>query len=403
MSNTAPRDSTSQRPSIRILALDGGGVRGLSSLLLLRELMERLAVKRGITDHNSIRPSDVFDLIIGTGTGGISALFLGRLHMTVDEAIDEYMRMAGTAFKPSTRVARALRRSNALLNGRALERYIGDVARAFLSDRDASLQDSSSDPTVCRVAVLASISAHADAPPYVFRSYTTAQPASRFAIHEVARATVSTAGLFAAVALGTPPVQFIDAGLVGYNNPAEIALQEAAQIWPRMKIDCLVSLGTGLQKIVGVAGKWAKLIDASERIIQDCERVHNQMHSRCHSADLPYFRFNVTRGLGNIDIREWDQAGSRGKLAGITEGYTRHSEVIVSLDSCVQVVNGEILCEFSLPHMMVITNFCHVVTAPSAEGTNPGAGQVLEKCYEYAMIDSYCHAQEVSATSQSSS
>jgi hypothetical protein len=241
-------------------------------------------------DDNSIRPSEVFDLIIGTGTGGISALFLGRLHMTVDEAIDEYMRMAGTAFKPSNscRIARALRRSNALLNGRALERYIGDVTRAFLGDRDASFQDSSNDPT-CRVAVLASTSTHADAPPYVFRSYNTNQPASRFAIHEVARATVSTAGLFAAVALGTPPVQFIDAGLVGYNNPDEIAFPEAAQIWPKGKIDCLVSLGTGLQKIVRVEGKWAKLIGASERIIQDCEQVNNGVFRRCCSDDLHTF------------------------------------------------------------------------------------------------------------------
>jgi hypothetical protein len=349
MSNNTPADSTSRKP-IHVLALDGGGVRGLSSLLLLRELMGRLAVKRGITDHTTLRPSDVFDLIIGTGTGGISALFLGRLRMTVDEAIDEYMRMAGTAFKPSNTIARALRSSNALLNGRALERYIGDVARTFLGDRDASLQDSSSDLTICRVAVLASISAHADAPPYVFRSYATNQPASRFAIHEVARATVSTAGLFDAVALGTPPVQFIDAGLVGHNNPAEIALQEAAQIWPRVKFDCLVSLGTGLQKIIRVGGKWTKLIAASERIIQDCERVHDGVFRRCCSDDLPYFRFNATRGLDNIDIREWDQAGSRGELAAITEGYIRQVEINVSLDSCVQVMNGEVQSELSSPH-----------------------------------------------------
>jgi len=51
-------------------------------------------------------------------------------------------------------------------------------------------------------------------------------------------------------------VQFIDAGLGGYSNPAEIALEEAAQLWPGLSVDCLVLLGAGLQKIVRLGGKW---------------------------------------------------------------------------------------------------------------------------------------------------
>ena len=63
------------------LALDGGGVQGLSSLILLRGLMERVAVARDTSTHEfvTVRPSEYFDFIIGAGTGGICALFLGRL------------------------------------------------------------------------------------------------------------------------------------------------------------------------------------------------------------------------------------------------------------------------------------------------------------------------------------
>ena len=69
-----------QRKPIRILALDGGGIRGLSSLIFLRGLMERVAVARDTSSHEhvTVRPSEYFDLIIGTGTGGICALFLDR-------------------------------------------------------------------------------------------------------------------------------------------------------------------------------------------------------------------------------------------------------------------------------------------------------------------------------------
>lgn len=47
-----------------LLPLDGGGVRGLSSLLILQELMKRLCLE------DPSKPCDVFDMIGGTSTGG---------------------------------------------------------------------------------------------------------------------------------------------------------------------------------------------------------------------------------------------------------------------------------------------------------------------------------------------
>jgi Patatin-like phospholipase len=67
----------------RILSLDGGGVRGLSSLLILRNMMEEIARRNGIAEA---RPCQYFDLIGGTGTGGLIAIMLGRLGM-VDLAL----------------------------------------------------------------------------------------------------------------------------------------------------------------------------------------------------------------------------------------------------------------------------------------------------------------------------
>jgi len=47
---------------------DGGGVRGISSLVILKQLMTNLAKKGAIT--NDTLPSEYFDLIAGTSTGG---------------------------------------------------------------------------------------------------------------------------------------------------------------------------------------------------------------------------------------------------------------------------------------------------------------------------------------------
>ena len=51
------------------------------------------------------KPCEIFDLICGTSTGGIVALLLGRLQMTVQEAIDIYCDVSEKIFgKPKGHV-----------------------------------------------------------------------------------------------------------------------------------------------------------------------------------------------------------------------------------------------------------------------------------------------------------
>jgi patatin-like phospholipase/acyl hydrolase len=51
---------------LRLLSLDGGGVRGLSSLMILKQLMETISVN----PREPCKPCDYFDMIGGTSTGG---------------------------------------------------------------------------------------------------------------------------------------------------------------------------------------------------------------------------------------------------------------------------------------------------------------------------------------------
>lgn len=70
---------------LRILSLDGGGVRGISSLCILKEIMAQTKRQQRVDAPSertpAVRPCDVFDLICGTSTGGLIALMLGRLEM----------------------------------------------------------------------------------------------------------------------------------------------------------------------------------------------------------------------------------------------------------------------------------------------------------------------------------
>jgi len=59
-----PRPAAMPTREPRLLALDGGGVRGLSALLLLEQLMEAVNLDA------PPKPCDYFDMIGGTSTGG---------------------------------------------------------------------------------------------------------------------------------------------------------------------------------------------------------------------------------------------------------------------------------------------------------------------------------------------
>jgi patatin-like phospholipase/acyl hydrolase len=73
----------------QVLALDGGGIRGVFSAALLADFEKRF--NTNITDH--------FDLIVGTSTGGIIALGLG-LGLSAQQILDFY-RENGAAIFPS--------------------------------------------------------------------------------------------------------------------------------------------------------------------------------------------------------------------------------------------------------------------------------------------------------------
>ncbi|KAG0083306.1 hypothetical protein BGZ93_001931 [Podila epicladia] len=81
----------------RLLCLDGGGVRGIVSLIILDKIMKL------VQDNEKLevtpRPSKYFELAAGTSAGGITAIMLFRLHMTAQEAIEQYKSLSQEAFR----------------------------------------------------------------------------------------------------------------------------------------------------------------------------------------------------------------------------------------------------------------------------------------------------------------
>ncbi|MBU2583249.1 MAG: patatin-like phospholipase family protein [Alphaproteobacteria bacterium] len=83
----------------RVLSLDGGGVRGLITLGMLKHVEDTLKERSGRGDE--FRLSDYFDLIGGTSTGALMATLLA-LGETVDEITRLYFDMCPRIFRGSS-------------------------------------------------------------------------------------------------------------------------------------------------------------------------------------------------------------------------------------------------------------------------------------------------------------
>jgi hypothetical protein len=69
------------KQQIRILSLDNIGVRGRSTIMILERIMTEVQKQQKLAEVP--HPYSYFDLICGTGTGGLIALMLGRLKMVI--------------------------------------------------------------------------------------------------------------------------------------------------------------------------------------------------------------------------------------------------------------------------------------------------------------------------------
>ncbi|KAJ9131672.1 hypothetical protein NKR23_g11626 [Pleurostoma richardsiae] len=74
----------------------GGGVRNLIQLYQLDILMKVLGKRHG--GRSDLKPCQYFHIIAGTGAGGIIAIMLGRLRMSIKEAVTAYKALGEAVY-----------------------------------------------------------------------------------------------------------------------------------------------------------------------------------------------------------------------------------------------------------------------------------------------------------------
>src|SRR6266581_6281523 len=78
----------------KLLAIDGGGIRGVLSLMVLARIESMLIEESNRPDY---RLADYFDYVAGTSTGGIIAAGIA-LGMSVKEILDFYLNNGAAMF-----------------------------------------------------------------------------------------------------------------------------------------------------------------------------------------------------------------------------------------------------------------------------------------------------------------
>ncbi|RWA05858.1 hypothetical protein EKO27_g9246 [Xylaria grammica] len=315
-----------------LLSMDGGGVRGISSLLILRKLME------AINPKDPPRPCDYFDMIGGTSTGGLIALMLGRMCLTVDECIEAYNELSPKVF---AQVRHRIKLRNGETQGRfdhtALENGVRQLLEVYGMDAESLLKDPE-ESCSCKVFVCAT--SQQTGRPVILSNYYNERRGNEWLnkvkIWQAVRATSAATTFFDPMTIDDET--FVD-GATGANNPVNYLWSEAGDVWGNgdeldpVNVKCLVSIGTGVPALTSFGSDIPGIAKALKAISTDTEETANlfqQHHSKLFKNGNA-FRFNVSKGLEAVGLQEvekWSQ------IKGATLSYIQQEQTFVNLRKC---------------------------------------------------------------------
>jgi len=206
----------------KILAMDGGGIRGTYTAAVLDELQHRL--KRPVNDY--------FDLVVGTSTGGIIALALAN-EMSTKEILSIYCDSGSEIFPHAKSGSKGL--IDWIFSPKHDSRRLTDSLTAVFGSR--KFMDSTENVAVTSFDA-------ADASPVVFRSdyHKSMSTYGELSVVDVALATSAAPTYFSAAPAGTG---FMIDGGVWANCPVMVGLTDAMSIFEKQRKEIrILSIGT---------------------------------------------------------------------------------------------------------------------------------------------------------------
>jgi patatin-like phospholipase/acyl hydrolase len=237
---------------VRVLSIDGGGIRGYIPALVLAEVERRAGVPA----------SQLFDLAVGTSTGAIISIGLS-VGLTASELAEFYPRYGSRIFGPEPdrlsgggsnlghRMDRAARTLGAPFGGNPA---LGGNARHDASGLESVLREVFGEQKVSEAQLelaVTSFDAEANRPVVISRRDARNDPGWDMSLWEAARATSAAPTYLAPFVRewAGRRCRFVDGG-VWANNPAGVALAESVPLTAERGLTgdsvVMLSIGTGV-------------------------------------------------------------------------------------------------------------------------------------------------------------
>ncbi|KAL2204191.1 FabD/lysophospholipase-like protein [Sarocladium strictum] len=290
-------------------------------------------------------------MIGGTSTGGLIAIMLGRLGMTVDECINSYLHLSKEIFgKKKSRLPFNIKLELATqFDSKRLE----DIIKKF-DGASELLASGPAEAAKCKVVVCAVRKSNSQ--PAFLRSYPSTNSndlAQYTTVWEACRATSAAPGFFDSIAVGPNKQELIDGGL-GHNNPVETVYAEARDLWGptdsqlRRRIACLISIGTGVPKSKTLEPGLRQTLKTLSKMVSDTQTTANRF--RRDKSELvsnqQYFRFNVDVGLQGIGLEEHQK---QAVIADATSTYLDRPDIKDQLVLCAKNLHNQPVRVISQP------------------------------------------------------
>ncbi|KAJ6367513.1 hypothetical protein OIU78_000135 [Salix suchowensis] len=357
------------KQGLRILSMDGGGMKGLATVQILK------AIEKG----TGKRIHELFDLICGTSTGGMLAVALGIKLMALDQCEEIYKNLGKLVFAepvPKDNEAATWREKldqlykSSSQNFRVVvhgSKHSADqferLLKEMCADEDGDLLIESAVKNVPKVFVVSTLVSVMPAQPFVFRNYQypVGTPEVPFAISESSGVHVlgsPTIGaqvgykrsafigsckhhIWQAIRASSAAPYYLDDfsddvnrwqdGAIVANNPTIFAIREAQLLWPDTRIDCLVSIGCGSVPTKVRKGGW-RYLDTGQVLIESAcsvDRVEEALSTLLPMLpEIQYFRFNPVDERCGMELDETDPAIWLKLEAAVDEYVQNNSEAL---------------------------------------------------------------------------
>ena len=314
------KDRMSSPGPKKLLALDGGGIRGVITLEVLLRLESMLAEQLGTGDDFVL--GDYFDYIGGTSTGAVIATGLAK-GLRVEQLLDLYATRCEEMFDHASLRRRYQYRYGSLRLRELLQGIFGTDTTLGSEDLKTLLL------IVVRNATTDSPWPLSNNPHSLFNDPSRADNNLAIPLWQLVRASTAAPTYFPpeVVTVGEHKFVFVDGGLTMYNNPAFqlflMATLDAYRLrWPATESDLLlVSVGTGTSPKAH-----DHLLPGNMNLLFNASSVPAAlMYAAINEQDLLCRVFGRCRHGAPIDLEVGDLMRGQGLLAKRLFSYVRYN------------------------------------------------------------------------------